>query len=449
MDTSPRVTGRIAARAARTRFADLPQAARTVAKQCLLDFVGVAIAARHEPLVEILRDDVADAGGHPQASLIGLGAKATVEQAALVNGAAGHAHDYDDVHMAMNGHPTVPVMPAVLALGERHRRSGAELIAAFAAGVDAECLVGRYIGQSHYDEGWHATGTLGSFGAAAASANVLELDDEATARALGIAGSQAAGLKSQFGTMVKPLHAGHAAATGAVAARLAARGYSSRPDILEIEQGFAATQGRSADPERFAAALGIESFLPDICFKYHAACYLTHSSITATRALVDQHGIEPGDVERVTLSVPRGHFRVCNIQNPTTGLEAKFSLRLTTAMALARRDTAAIDAYTDQLAHDPAITRLRDRVAVVAREDGQRGSKVAITTRRGTVERDLDIGVPNRDLDAQWLALGRKFTALVGPRLGDNAARRIEAYCRELDAHADLTEFFGLIRGDT
>jgi len=146
--------------------------------------------------------------------------------------------------------------------------------------------------------------------------------------------------------------------------------------------------------------------------------------------------------------VPRGHFRVCNIQSPTTGLEAKFSLRLTTAMALARRDTSAIDAYTDQLVHDPAMIGLRDRVEVVAREDGQRGSKVSIRTNRGTVERDLDIGVPNRDLDAQWVSLGRKFAALVAPRLGDNAARRIEAYCRELDAHTDLTEFFGLIRGD-
>ncbi len=156
----------------------------------------------------------------------------------MINGAAGHAHDYDDVHMAMNGHPTVPVAPAVLALAEHHHKGAHALLAAFAAGVDTECIIGRYIGASHYAEGWHATGTLGSFGAAAAAANLLELDAEATARALGIAGTQAAGLKSQFGTMCKPLHAGHAAATGVQAARLAARGFTSRTDILEIPAGF-------------------------------------------------------------------------------------------------------------------------------------------------------------------------------------------------------------------
>jgi 2-methylcitrate dehydratase PrpD len=437
----------LAARAATQRFDALPAATITVAKQCLLDFVGVAIAARDEPLVRMLRDDVAEGGGRPQASLIGLGAFANAEQAALVNGAAGHAHDYDDVHLVMNGHPTVPVMPAVLALAEQHRKSGTDVLAAFATGVDTECLIGRYLGPAHYEDGWHATGTLGSFGAAAASAHLLGLDEEATARALGIAGTQAAGLKSQFGTMVKPLHAGHAAATGLVAARLAKRGFTSRTDILESEQGFAATQSRTADPTRLARGTDAASFVPDICFKYHAACYLTHSAITATRALVDEHAIRPDEVRTVTLAVPAGHFRVCNIANPTTGLEAKFSLRLTTAIALAGRDTSAIDAFTDALAHDPALVRLRDRVNVIAREDTRRDTRVRIESTRGVFERELDVGVPMRDLDAQWTALARKFHALVAPRLGDNAAARIAATCRTLDAHDDLTDFFALIRG--
>jgi len=448
MDTALHITESIAARAAAYRFDDLPPAARTVAKQCLLDFIGVAIAARNEPLVDILRRDIAEAGGHPQASLIGLGARANAEQAALLNGAAGHAHDYDDVHLVMNGHPTVPVMPAVLALAEQHRKTGAELLAAFAAGLDAECLVGRYIGQSHYEDGWHATGTLGAFGAAAASANLLGLDTEATARALGIAGTQAAGLKSQFGTMVKPLHAGHAAATGLTAARLAARGFSSRTDLIETEQGFGATQSHSTDAARFTHGLGVASYVPDVCFKYHAACYLTHSAITATRQLVDAHGIHPDEVNAVTLTVPPGHFRVCNILRPSTGLEVKFSLRLTTAMALAGRDTAAIDAFTDALAHDPDLVRLRDRVTVVARDDGRRDTHVRIETDRGAFERELDVGIPSRDLDAQWTALARKFRALVAPRLGDNAAARIESICRDLESHSNLEDFFALVRGD-
>jgi 2-methylcitrate dehydratase PrpD len=447
MNSDIHVTEAIAARAAGLRFADLPENARTVAKQCLLDFVGVTIAARDEPLVRILLDDIDEAGGHAQASLVGLGRFANAEQAALVNGAAGHAHDYDDVHLVMNGHPTVPVMPAVLALAEQHGRSGADLLAAFAAGVDTECLLGRYLGQSHYDHGWHATGTLGAFGAAAASAHLLGLDTEATARALGIAGTQAAGLKSQFGTMVKPLHAGHAAATGLTAARLARRGFSSRTNLVETEQGFAATQSTSADGERFARGLDVESYVPDICFKYHAACYLTHSAITATRQLVDAHAIRPDEVNAATLTVPPGHFRVCHIPEPTTGLEIKFSLRMTTAMALAGRDTSAIDAFTDTLAHDPELVRLRDRVNVVARDDARRDTHVRIDTPRGVFERELDVGIPARDLDAQWSALARKFHALVAPRLGDNATSRIEALCRTLETQSNLDEFFSLIRG--
>jgi hypothetical protein len=204
MNAAAGLTQALAERISATRWDDLPAAAQTVAKQCLLDFIGVALAGAREPLAEILNADAAELGGHPQAGLIGRGRRGNVEQAALINGAAGHAHDYDDVHMAMNGHPTVPVAPAVFALAEHHHKGAKDLLAAFAAGVDTECIIGRYLGASHYAEGWHATGTLGSFGAAAAAANLLGLDAETTARALGIAGTQAAGLKSQFGTMCKP-----------------------------------------------------------------------------------------------------------------------------------------------------------------------------------------------------------------------------------------------------
>jgi 2-methylcitrate dehydratase PrpD len=138
---------------------------------------------------------------------------------------------------------------------------------------------------------------------------------------------------------------------------------------------------------------------------------------------------------------------VCNILEPTTGLEVKFSLRMTTAMALAGRDTSAIDAFTDALAHDPELIRLRDRVRVLARDDTRRDTHVRIETPRGAFERELDVGIPSRDLDAQWTALARKFHALVAPRLGDNATSRIEALCRTIEQQANLDDFFALIRG--
>jgi len=447
MNDTPQPTAALAQRIRSTRWSSMPAAARTVAKQCILDFIGVTLAGAREPLADILNADAADLGGHAQAALIGRGTRASVEQAALINGAAGHAHDYDDVHMAMNGHPTVPVAPAVLALAEHHRKGAQELLAAFAAGVDAECVIGRYIGPSHYAEGWHATGTLGSFGAAAAAANLLGLDIEPTARALGIAGTQAAGLKSQFGTMCKPLHAGHAAATGVQAARLAARGFTSRSDILEVAQGFAATQGHGASIERFERALAEDTYLPGICFKYHAACYMTHSSIEALRGLVRAHRIAPDDVRDVELTVNEGHFGVCNIQEPRTGLEAKFSLRFTAAMALSGRDTSGIETYTDALAREPALIALRDKVRVIAWPNAKPETRARVRVGDRTVEAETNVGIPATDLDAQWERLIRKFRALVDPVLGANVATELADMCQRLDEVADLEPFWRAIRG--
>ena len=163
----------------------------------------------------------------------------SVVQAALVNGATGHALDYDDVNMTMVGHPTAAVAPAILALAEKNNLGGKAFLTALIA---TECRIGVLMNESHYNAGWHATGTVGSFGAAAGAASMLGLQVEACARALGIAGTQAAGLKSMFGTMCKPFHAGKAASNGLYAAMLSSRGFESRIDVLECDQGFADTQ---------------------------------------------------------------------------------------------------------------------------------------------------------------------------------------------------------------
>src|SRR5258708_9501008 len=194
----------------------------------------------------------------------------------------------------------------------------------------------------HCDGGFHATGTIGCLGAAAACAHLLGLDTEATARALGIAGTQAAGLKSQFGTMCKPFHAGKASQSGLLAARLAARGFFSRPDLVECEQGFAATHGPDFV---YHAALatppnGFHIFAN--LFKYHAACYLTHGPIECARTLREQQPVMPEEIVRITLRLDKSCERVCNIPAPSDGLEAKFSLRQTVAMALARVATASL-----------------------------------------------------------------------------------------------------------
>ena len=436
-------TQALAQRITETHFDALSGEAATVASQALLDFLGVTLAGAGEPLATMLQAQIADEGGHPQASVLGTALSASVRQAALANGAAGHAHDYDDVHDAMIGHPTVPVAPAVLALAEHLGSSGADLIAAYCAGVDTECILGRYAGPSHYARGWHATATLGSLGAAAASARLLGLDVEHTAAALGIAATQAAGLKSQFGTMCKPLHAGHAAATGVEAAQLAARGFTSRPDVLEAHQGFMSTLSDSASLDRFFSALATREFVPDICFKYHAACYLTHSAIEAALQLKRLEKLKPRQVEAVDVWVNAGHFDVCNIAEPVTGLEAKFSLRFTVAMALAGEDTASIELFTDALTRRRDLVALRDRVTVHAHERARPETRVRIRTADGrSLETEANVAIPATDLDTQWQRLAEKFHTLADPLIGGDAADTVEDGCRRLpdmDGVAALT----------
>ena len=431
----------LAERVSSAEYEAMPANAREVAKQAIMDFIGVTLAGSDEPLANILKEEAAEQGGNAQASIIGGGFRTSTTQAALINGAAGHAHDYDDVHTAMSGHPTVPVAPAVLALGEHLNASGRDLIRAFCAGVDVECILGRYAGPAHYADGWHNTGTIGTFGAAAAAAALLELNAEKTDQALGIAGTRAAGLKSQFGTMCKPLHAGHAAATGLQSANLAARGFSSCTDILEAAQGFMDTQASSAELARFEQAMAKDAFTQDICFKYHAACYLTHSSIEATRALAASNQFNPQDIESIDIFVDKGHLRVCNIQEPKSGLEAKFSLRLTAAMALCDLDTAAIDLFDDAITRDERLVSFRDKVNVHAHDEPNPDSIVRITTSDGqSFEDAVNVAIPLRDLDLQWQKLTDKFLTLASPHLGEDGAARLADTCRNLETLASTEQ---------
>src|SRR5580704_9633835 len=362
------LTRALAEQASTVTYDALPEPVRELARQCVLDYYGVALVGADDPLATILLDELAEAGGAAQAGVIGHKVRLPALSAALVNGAIGHALDYDDVNLAMPGHCSVAILPGLVALAEQRRSSGQEVIAAFVAGYETACRIGSALRPGHYDRGFHATGTVGCLGAAAACARLLGLDAEATARALGIAGTQAAGLKSQFGTMCKPFHAGKASQNGLLAARLAARGFSSRPDLIECEQGFAMTHGPDFRPEAALADPPNGFHIFANLFKYHAACYLTHGPIECARTLREQHEVKPAEVELMTLSLNRSCGRVCNIPAPSDGLEAKFSLRQTVAMALSGIDTASLAAYSAATATDPGLMRLRDKLVLDFRD---------------------------------------------------------------------------------
>jgi 2-methylcitrate dehydratase PrpD len=436
-------TAALASRLTGLVWSDVTPEAATVAKQCLLDWLGVSIAARDEPLVRILLEEFAESG---ESTIIGSPRRARLHDAVLINGALSHALDFDDVITAMNGHPTVPVAPVAIGLTEALGSTGREALLAFIAGVETECRVGRLLGPSHYAKGWHATATFGTFGAMAAAAKLLKLDDEQTRHAFGLAGTQAAGLKSVFGTMSKPLHAGKAAQNGLLAARLAARGFTSDTEILESDQGFAAVQSTSVNREAALAEPGQLFYVTDALFKYHAACYLTHNAIEAAAKLRAANGFKPAEVEAVRVHVNPGHMGVCNIVEPRTGLECKFSLRMTTALALAGEDTFQETLFSDATATRADLVALRRRVSVIP-DAGGPGSTVEIELKDGRILAEtVDVARPVRDLGAQQAQIERKFRHLAEPAVGPAAAGQIIEICRNLEATPDVCGLLALCR---
>jgi len=414
----------------------LPDDVRELARQCVLDTIGVTLAALNEPLFRHLLDEALDQGGNPQASVLGTRHRVSAQQAALVNGAAAHAHDYDDFNLTMTGHPSAAILPGLLALAERRNASGRDLIAAFVAGYEMACRVGVLVGPDHYARGFHATGTLGSIGAATACAHLMRLDASTMARAVGIAVTQASGLKSMFGTMCKPFHAGLASRNGLNAASLAARGFTSREDSLECVQGFAETQSNCFNSDAAIADPEGGYWMYRNIFKYHAACGGTHSAIECARELREKHGIVPANVHHVTLRINTASDRICNIQQPTSGLEAKFSVRMNAAMALAGVDTGRPDSYSEATCKDPAMVALRDRITVeLVPSLPMIASDLIVETSDGAKHQTTyDASVPCRDIAAQGRRLAEKFDSLARPALGAKQAAALRSAIAGLDA---------------
>jgi len=395
----------------RLEWSQLPASVQTVAQQSVLDWFACTIAGANEPLSQLLRAEYAEQVG--AASVVGSRLKVDPKSAALLNGAASHALDYDDTNLIMGGHSTVPVLPAVLALGESLQVTGTQLLASFVVGVEIEGLLGRAIGAEHYAKGWHVTSTLGVFGAAAGAAHLLGLSEEQFGHAMGLAASQASGLKANFGTMTKPFHAGHAAERGLLSARLAARGFTANPNAFTAQQGLLQAAGSGQLQHKRLQTFGDSWTTTHTLFKYHAACYFTHAAIESSLSLRASTDID--QIADITLTVHPSLLDVCAIAQPQTGLEGKFSLAGTTAMALLGIDTSSPSSFVDttmqradvqalaakvQLETDRGLAQTQTRVAILGRDQSR---QVA----------DFDSGVPATDLQAQQGKIERKFSALV------------------------------------
>ncbi len=430
------VTATLAAWALARDNAQLPADVREAARRCVLDWTAVALAGASDPLIPILTGAAQDEGGNAACTLVAQSVRVAPMQAALINGATGHVLDYDDVNTGMTGHPTAAILPAVLALAETRNASGAEIIAAFVAGYETAARVGLLVAPGHYARGYHNTCTVGVVAAAAACARLLRLDADATTRAMGIAATQASGLKSQFGTQCKAFHAGVAAQNGLRAALLAARGMESRTDMLERRGGFAATLSPNFNPDA-ALADPQRYFIRDNLFKYHAACYGTHSAVESIHKL-RAGGLAPSTVRRAVVHVAQSADAMCNIQNPRTGLEAKFSLRFMAASALLGLDTASLDTYSETTCADATLVAMRDKVTIDLMQSPwpQHTLKAEVTvetTDGRRLKAAYDASVPETDLAAQGARLDAKFDALAGSVLGAVRAKTLKGLLGRLE----------------
>jgi 2-methylcitrate dehydratase PrpD len=423
-----------------------PPAARARAAIAVLDTVGVALAGASEPATLIVRQLVtADNGG--ACTVFGTAARAGMSGAALANGTAAHALDYDDMCFVSLAHPSAPLVPAVLATAESERLSGRAVLDAYVVGFEIEARLGRLMNPRHYQRGWHCTSTLGTIGAAAAVSRLLGLDATAAGHALAIAASEASGLKENFGTMVKPLHAGLAARNGVLAALLARGGMTASELAIDGPQGFL----RAMDSE--AAALGgaiedlgtrWEMLETGVTVKLYPSCAGTHPSLDAILDLRGREGFGADDVERIDVDVDSIVPTILIYERPASGLEGKFSLPFCAAAAVVY-GRVGIDTFESGILTDPAVTSLMPRIAmrVDPSLDGTgpplTHARVHVRLRDGRVLTQDANGA--RGYPAQPASdeeLDAKFMACAGRALSAPAAERALDLLRGIDALEDV-----------
>ncbi len=389
-------------------YDQLPDDVVTVANQCILDWFGCAVAGSAEPLASILRDQFGNRVG--ECSVIGSDLKMEAPTAALLNGASGHALDYDDTGSRTGCHSTAPVLPAALAIAEEIGAGGRQLITAFVVGVEVEGRVFRAMGSDHYARGWHTTATFGTFGATAAAAHLLGLDKDAYAIAMGLAASHASGVKANFGTMTKPYHPGRAAENGVNCARLAAAGFTANPDAVVGNQGFVQAASNARPPGDLPDA--DEWLILGTLFKYHAACHLTHSAIESVLQLRTSLNVE--DLSSLTITVNPALLDVCGIADPKTGLEGKFSLRGTASLAMQGLDTSDPATFVDEVVSSVEVQSLIPKITVETDDalTSFQSRVVWVDNNQVAHESFNDLSEPVTNLDLQGEKLDTKFMSL-------------------------------------
>jgi 2-methylcitrate dehydratase PrpD len=362
----PELTTHTAEFVVNLKLADIPVEALELGRKSILDGLGLALSGSKAETWKLIQEYLKPFGFRPRggAAVLGSAVRLPARFAAFANGVAIHVDDYDDTQLAAGKdrvygllvHPTVCVLPAALATAEVETKSGKDLLVAYHSGVEVECKIAEAISPRHYEDGFHSTGTCGVFGGTAACAKLKGLDVVQTSRAFGVAASHAAGLRENFGTMMKPFQAGHATESGVVAADFAAIGWTAAEQILEAQRGFFHAYGGTYDPSAMVDRLGHPWTLqnPGVSIKPFPSGSLTHPGMTELLRLIRANSIRATDVERVEVGTNHNMPNTLIHHRPTTGLQAKFSMEFCMAILL-------LDGKADQTKFMDAVVN-RDEV---------------------------------------------------------------------------------------
>jgi 2-methylcitrate dehydratase PrpD len=356
-------------------LATMPPDVIAQARRCLVDGFGVMLAGSTVKGSEIVRDYVRSVGARKEATSIGAGTMtASAAHAALLNAASGHAMDYDDTQLSTTPdrtfglltHPTVPALASALAVAERARASGAAFLEAFLVGFEVECKIAEAIDPEHYNRGFHSTGTIGTFGSAAAAAKLMHMPAPQVRHMLTIASSMSSGIRVNFGSMTKPLHSARAAENGIVAAELASRGFTGGDEGLDGQWGFFQVFGGGVDLDRLIPVLGKPYTIvnPGSSFKPYPCGSLSHPTMDAMLKAVTEHDLKPEQIKAVRVRAGSNILEPLRYKIATNELEAKFCLPFLMAALILRR-RAGVREFTDEFVKSAPVQQMMPRVAGV------------------------------------------------------------------------------------
>jgi 2-methylcitrate dehydratase PrpD len=376
----------------------------------MVNWVGCALGGAAHETVDCALAALSELSGPREASVLGRRERLDVLLASLLNGMSSHVLDFDDTHLATIIHPAGPVAPALLALAERRPISGEDFLHAFILGVEVECRIGMAVYPAHYDEGYHITGTAGVFGAAAASGKILGLDERQMSWALGLAATQSSGLREMFGTMTKSFHPGRAAQNGLTSALLASKGFTSSERGLEAPRGFAFVLSQERDFSKITTGLGESFEITRNTYKPFPCGIVIHPTIDACIQIGSEHGVSPEAIERVELQVHPLVLELTGKKAPASGLEGKFSVYHSAAVALVR-GRAGLAEYEDDAVRDPAVIEVRDRVTATAdRSIGEEQVRARVVLKDGrTVEKFIEHAIGSLERPMSDSDLEAKF----------------------------------------